>query len=87
MERSWRVKLSLSSPGSCKNMQLRLLHCSPRKYAEQYLVVPYWALQAREFHVEAPEVPATYLSVRSPFWEPSTAAMHAAASSLRAKVT
>ena len=31
MDRSWRVKLSLSSPGSCRNMQLRLLHCSPRK--------------------------------------------------------
>lgn len=31
MDRSCRVKLSLSSPGSCKNMQLRLLHCSPRR--------------------------------------------------------
>lgn len=40
MERSWRVKLSLSSPGSCKNMQLRLLQVSPRRYAEQYFVVP-----------------------------------------------
>jgi len=37
----------LLSPDSCKNMQFRLLHCSPRRYAEQYLVVPYWALRRK----------------------------------------
>ena len=40
-ERSWRLKLSRSSPVSCKNMHFRLLHGSLRRYAEQYLVVPY----------------------------------------------
>lgn len=31
MDKSWRVKLSSSSPGSCRNMQLRLLQASPRR--------------------------------------------------------
>ena len=40
-ERSARLKLSRSSPVSCRNMQFRLLQGSLRRYAEQYLVVPY----------------------------------------------
>lgn len=39
-ERPSLVKLSFSSPASCKNVQLRFVHVSLRKYAEQYFVVP-----------------------------------------------
>ena len=40
-ERSWRLKLSVSSPVSWRKVQFLLLHCSLRRKDEQYLVVPY----------------------------------------------
>ena len=40
-ERSALLKLSLSSPVSCRNVQFLLPQVSLRKKAEQYLVVPY----------------------------------------------
>ena len=106
-DRSCRVKLSFSSPGSCRNMQLLFVQFSLRRYAAQYLVVPYWAL--RNGHGQMTDHMASsivggggggdgvgggggggggaYLKVRPPFSDPSTATMHLAASSLRAKVT
>ena len=92
-DRSCRVKLSFSSPGSCKNMQLLFVQFSLRRYAAQYFVVPYWALRNNHGQLTDRmtgfvwEGGVWYRKVRPPFSDPSTATMHLAASSFRAKVT
>lgn len=75
-----------SSPVSCKKLQFLLLHSSPRRYAEQYFVVPYCALYSCQCVKNTTTIEA-YLSSLSSFFVPSIAAMHTAASSFLANVT
>ena len=85
-ERSCRLKLSFSSPVSCRKVQLRLLQVSLRKKAEQYFVVPYCAL-SRVLTDAGRRSQVTYFNIRPPCTVPSRAAMQSFASSLFANVT
>ena len=69
-------------------MQLRLLQTSPRRYAEQYFVVPCCALYVCEFSVKLFPLISTYRILPSPEeLDAFIASIQLAASSFRAKVT